>query len=74
MLLAGFIAPTYGDILIAEKSVAAVPSYRRDLGIVSYAVSASHGTPKLRISAGTAWHAGSQALTTGRPERVHLKS
>lgn len=34
MLLAGFIAPTQGDILISGKSVAAVPSYRRDQGIV----------------------------------------
>ncbi|MET4754730.1 ABC transporter ATP-binding protein [Bradyrhizobium sp. RT11b] len=40
MLLAGFEAPTKGDILIAGKSVAAVPSYRRDQGIVfqSYAL------------------------------------
>ncbi|MFQ3458346.1 ABC transporter ATP-binding protein, partial [Bradyrhizobium sp. UFLA01-814] len=40
MLLAGFEAPTQGDILIAGKSVAAVPSYRRDQGIVfqSYAL------------------------------------
>lgn len=34
MLLAGFEAPTAGDILIAGRSVAAVPSYRRDQGIV----------------------------------------
>ncbi|MBA1145074.1 ABC transporter ATP-binding protein [Mesorhizobium neociceri] len=34
MMLAGFTAPTSGDILIAGKSVAAVPSYRRDQGIV----------------------------------------
>ncbi|MER9319934.1 ABC transporter ATP-binding protein [Mesorhizobium sp. M0659] len=40
MLLAGFVAPTKGDILIAGKSVAAVPAYRRDQGIVfqSYAL------------------------------------
>ncbi|MEZ2146757.1 ABC transporter ATP-binding protein [Bradyrhizobium sp. DN5] len=40
MLLAGFVAPTKGDILIAGRSVAAVPSYRRDQGIVfqSYAL------------------------------------
>ncbi|MHC4049416.1 ABC transporter ATP-binding protein [Bradyrhizobium sp. 25ACV] len=40
MLLAGFVAPSEGDILIAGKSVAAVPSYRRDQGIVfqSYAL------------------------------------
>ncbi|WP_245521412.1 ABC transporter ATP-binding protein [Rhizobium azibense] len=40
MLLAGFIAPTTGDILIAGQSVATVPSYRRDQGIVfqSYAL------------------------------------
>lgn len=40
MLLAGFETPTEGDILIAGKSVAAVPSYRRDQGIVfqSYAL------------------------------------
>lgn len=40
MLLAGFVAPTGGDILIAGNSVAAVPSYRRDQGIVfqSYAL------------------------------------
>ncbi|WP_027056454.1 ABC transporter ATP-binding protein [Mesorhizobium erdmanii] len=40
MLLAGFAAPSEGDILIAGKSVAAVPSYRRDQGIVfqSYAL------------------------------------
>ncbi|WP_205625841.1 ABC transporter ATP-binding protein [Ensifer aridi] len=40
MLLAGFVAPTQGDVLIAGKSVAAVPSYRRDQGIVfqSYAL------------------------------------
>ncbi|MCA1365740.1 ABC transporter ATP-binding protein [Bradyrhizobium sp. IC3069] len=40
MLLAGFQAPNQGDILIAGKSVGAVPSYRRDQGIVfqSYAL------------------------------------
>jgi len=40
MLLAGFAAPTQGDVLIAGKSVASVPSYRRDQGIVfqSYAL------------------------------------
>ncbi|MER9567212.1 ABC transporter ATP-binding protein [Mesorhizobium sp. M0571] len=40
MLLAGFEAPTRGDVLIAGQSVAAVPSYRRDQGIVfqSYAL------------------------------------
>lgn len=40
MLLAGFVAPSKGDILISGKSVAAVPSYRRDQGIVfqSYAL------------------------------------
>ncbi|MFQ6163449.1 ABC transporter ATP-binding protein [Sinorhizobium meliloti] len=40
MLLAGFESPTEGDIFIAGKSVAAVPSYRRDQGIVfqSYAL------------------------------------
>ncbi|MER8461181.1 ABC transporter ATP-binding protein [Mesorhizobium sp. M1300] len=40
MLLAGFEAPTAGDIFIAGRSVAAVPSYRRDQGIVfqSYAL------------------------------------
>ncbi|MBB4233238.1 putative spermidine/putrescine transport system ATP-binding protein [Rhizobium mongolense] len=40
MLLAGFISPTQGDILVAGKSVASVPSYRRDQGIVfqSYAL------------------------------------
>ncbi|RWN91763.1 MAG: ABC transporter ATP-binding protein [Mesorhizobium sp.] len=40
MLLAGFVAPTEGDIRIAGNSVAAVPSYRRDQGIVfqSYAL------------------------------------
>lgn len=40
MLLAGFVAPTKGDILISGKSVAAAPSYRRDQGIVfqSYAL------------------------------------
>ncbi|TIX46487.1 MAG: ABC transporter ATP-binding protein [Mesorhizobium sp.] len=34
MLLAGFEAPTTGDILIGGRSVATVPSYRRDQGIV----------------------------------------
>ncbi|MER9083111.1 ABC transporter ATP-binding protein [Mesorhizobium sp. M0895] len=40
MLLAGFVAPSNGDILISGKSVAAVPSYRRDQGVVfqSYAL------------------------------------
>ncbi|MDW9452099.1 ATP-binding cassette domain-containing protein [Sinorhizobium meliloti] len=40
MMLAGFEAPTKGDILISGKSVAAVPSYGRDQGIVfqSYAL------------------------------------
>ncbi|MER8678212.1 ABC transporter ATP-binding protein [Mesorhizobium sp. M0037] len=40
MLLAGFTAPSHGEILIAGTSVAAVPSYRRDQGIVfqSYAL------------------------------------
>ncbi|WP_246777078.1 ABC transporter ATP-binding protein [Microvirga sp. VF16] len=40
MMLAGFEAPSEGDILIAGKSVAAVPSYGRDQGIVfqSYAL------------------------------------
>ncbi|WP_426413938.1 ABC transporter ATP-binding protein [Bradyrhizobium ganzhouense] len=40
MLLAGFVSPSEGDILIAGKSVSTVPSYRRDQGIVfqSYAL------------------------------------
>ncbi|MDX0265015.1 ABC transporter ATP-binding protein [Sinorhizobium meliloti] len=40
MMLAGFESPTKGDILISGKSVAAVPSYGRDQGIVfqSYAL------------------------------------
>ncbi|MFK4380884.1 ABC transporter ATP-binding protein [Bradyrhizobium sp. USDA 223] len=40
MLLAGFDMPDHGDILIGGKSVAAVPSYHRDQGIVfqSYAL------------------------------------
>ncbi|MER9477068.1 ABC transporter ATP-binding protein [Mesorhizobium sp. M0520] len=40
MLLAGFESPSKGDILIGGKSVADVPSYRRDQGIVfqSYAL------------------------------------
>ncbi|WP_292234961.1 ABC transporter ATP-binding protein [Mesorhizobium sp.] len=40
MLLAGFESPTRGEIFIAGNSVAAVPSYRRDQGIVfqSYAL------------------------------------
>lgn len=40
MMLAGFEAPTKGDILISGKSVASVPSYGRDQGIVfqSYAL------------------------------------
>ncbi|MCA1386370.1 MULTISPECIES: ABC transporter ATP-binding protein [unclassified Bradyrhizobium] len=40
MLLAGFQTPNQGNIFIAGKSVAAVPSYRRDQGIVfqSYAL------------------------------------
>ncbi|MER9751365.1 ABC transporter ATP-binding protein [Mesorhizobium sp. M0140] len=40
MLLAGFEAPTAGDILVAGKSVNLVPSYQRDQGIVfqSYAL------------------------------------
>ncbi|WP_453965592.1 ABC transporter ATP-binding protein [Bradyrhizobium elkanii] len=40
MLLAGFVPPTKGDIVIAGRSVAAVPAYRRDQGIVfqSYAL------------------------------------
>ncbi|MFB9984535.1 ABC transporter ATP-binding protein [Mesorhizobium kowhaii] len=40
MMLAGFEGPTTGDILIGGRSVANVPSYRRDQGIVfqSYAL------------------------------------
>ncbi|MCK1518798.1 ABC transporter ATP-binding protein [Bradyrhizobium sp. 17] len=40
MLLAGFETPDEGDIRISGKSVASVPSYRRDQGIVfqSYAL------------------------------------
>ncbi|OPY96649.1 ABC transporter ATP-binding protein [Bradyrhizobium sacchari] len=40
MILAGFEAPSSGDVLIAQNSVAAVPSFRRDQGIVfqSYAL------------------------------------
>lgn len=34
MLLAGFVKPSQGDVLITGKSVADVPSYRRDQGIV----------------------------------------
>ncbi|WP_287187025.1 ABC transporter ATP-binding protein [Mesorhizobium sp.] len=34
MLLAGFISPSEGDIFIVGNSVSAVPSYRRDQGIV----------------------------------------
>lgn len=40
MLLAGFVAPTSGDILVSGKSVADVPSHRRDQGMLfqSYAL------------------------------------
>ncbi|MER9895199.1 ABC transporter ATP-binding protein [Mesorhizobium sp. M0119] len=40
MLLAGFAAPTTGEIFISGKSIGSVPSYRRDQGIVfqSYAL------------------------------------
>ncbi|MER9670846.1 ABC transporter ATP-binding protein [Mesorhizobium sp. M0203] len=34
MLLAGFVQPSDGDILIGGRSVSAVPPYRRDQGIV----------------------------------------
>ncbi|MER9262754.1 ABC transporter ATP-binding protein [Mesorhizobium sp. M0619] len=78
MLLAGFAAPTNGDILIAGKSVAAVPSYRRDQGIVfqSYAL-----FPHLTVRRNLEFplemrgmRARERALLVDRMlERVHLK-
>ncbi|WP_201842467.1 ABC transporter ATP-binding protein [Microvirga zambiensis] len=78
MLLAGFVAPTEGDILIAGKSVAAVPSYRRDQGIVfqSYAL-----FPHLTVRRNLEFplemrgiNAAERAARVDRMlERVHLK-
>ncbi|UVO30452.1 ABC transporter ATP-binding protein [Bradyrhizobium arachidis] len=78
MLLAGFIAPTSGDILIAGKSVAAVPSYRRDQGIVfqSYALF-PHLTVRRNLEFPLEMRGLNAAERTSRVEqmldRVHLK-
>ncbi|MER9237059.1 ABC transporter ATP-binding protein [Mesorhizobium sp. M0622] len=77
MLLAGFVAPTEGDILIAGKSVAAVPSYRRDQGIVfqSYALF-PHLTVRRNLEFPLEMRgmkAAERAARVGRMlERVHL--
>ncbi|RWK79849.1 MAG: ABC transporter ATP-binding protein [Mesorhizobium sp.] len=78
MLLAGFIAPTRGDILIGGNSVAAVPSYRRDQGIVfqSYAL-----FPHLTVRSNLEFPLEMRGMKAAamRPlvdrilERVHLK-
>ncbi|WOH62761.1 ABC transporter ATP-binding protein [Bradyrhizobium sp. BWC-3-1] len=78
MLLAGFVAPTKGDILIAGKSVAAVPSYRRDQGIVfqSYALF-PHLTVRRNLEFPLEMRGMKAADRTTRVdrilERVHLK-
>ncbi|MCK1547472.1 ABC transporter ATP-binding protein [Bradyrhizobium sp. 177] len=77
MLLAGFVAPSEGDILIARKSVAAVPSYRRDQGIVfqSYALF-PHLTVRRNLEFPLEMRgvkAAERAARVGRMlERVHL--
>ncbi|WP_287201829.1 ABC transporter ATP-binding protein [Mesorhizobium sp.] len=78
MLLAGFEAPSAGDILIAGQSVAAVPSYRRDQGIVfqSYAL-----FPHLTVAGNLEFplemrgvNAADRKIRVGRMlERVHLR-
>nr|WP_312841762.1 ABC transporter ATP-binding protein [Sinorhizobium psoraleae] len=78
MLLAGFISPTDGDIRIGGNSVAAVPSYRRDQGIVfqSYAL-----FPHLSIRRNLAFplemrgikSSERETLTNRMLERVRLK-
>ncbi|RWP97628.1 MAG: ABC transporter ATP-binding protein [Mesorhizobium sp.] len=78
MLLAGFVAPTKGDILIAGKSVASVPSYRRDQGIVfqSYALF-PHLTVRRNLEFPLEMRgmkAAERAVQVDRMlERVHLK-
>lgn len=78
MLLAGFDMPSSGDILVAGRSVAAVPSYRRDQGIVfqSYAL-----FPHLSVAQNLAFplemrgvKAQDRSARVARfLERVHLK-
>lgn len=78
MLLAGFVAPSKGDILISGKSVAAVPSYRRDQGIVfqSYALF-PHLTVRRNLEFPLEMRGMKAADRTMRVdsilERVHLK-
>ncbi|MDX8462481.1 ABC transporter ATP-binding protein [Mesorhizobium humile] len=78
MLLAGFVAPSKGDILIAGKSVVSVPSYRRDQGIVfqSYALF-PHLTVRRNLEFPLEMRgikAAERAVYVNRMlERVHLK-
>lgn len=78
MLLAGFIPPTQGDITIAGRSVAAVPAYRRDQGIVfqSYALF-PHLTVRLNLEFPLEMRGVKAAERAARVdrmlERVHLK-
>lgn len=78
MLLAGFVAPSAGNILIGEKSVAAVPSYRRDQGLVfqSYALF-PHLTVRQNLEFPLEMRGLKVAERTARVdrmlERVHLK-
>lgn len=78
MLLAGFTAPNEGDILIGGKSVGAVPSYRRDQGIVfqSYALF-PHLTVRRNLEFPLEMRGMKAAERTMRVdrilERVHLK-
>lgn len=78
MLLAGFTSPTEGDIMIAGKSVAAVPAYRRDQGIVfqSYALF-PHLTVRRNLEFPLEMRGMKTAERTTRVdrmlERVHLK-
>ncbi|MET4518917.1 ABC transporter ATP-binding protein [Bradyrhizobium sp. I1.7.5] len=78
MLLAGFVGPSSGDIRISGKSVASVPSYHRDQGIVfqSYAL-----FPHLSVHRNLEFplemrgmKAGERSTRVARMlERVHLK-
>ncbi|RWJ58257.1 MAG: ABC transporter ATP-binding protein [Mesorhizobium sp.] len=78
MLLAGFESPTRGGIFIAGNSVAAVPSYRRDQGIVfqSYALF-PHLTVRQNLEFPLEMRGMVAAERTKRVqrmlERVHLK-
>ncbi len=70
-LIAGFIAPNAGDILLDGRSIVALPPHKRDMGIVfqSYALF-PHLTVARNIAFGLEMRRGSAAATEARVQEM----